>query len=68
MKIVQSAVICDMVMRKNINLVLGHFYEKSFTQMSYHVRRFTEFVEVREGLGFDKIQINHKNHQSFILE
>ena len=30
-----------------INLVYGHFHEKTFTHMSYHVHDFIEFKERR---------------------
>ena len=32
---------------KIINLVYGHFHEKTFTRMSYHVHDFIEFKERR---------------------
>ena len=32
---------------KIINLVYGHFHEKTFTHMSYHVHDFIEFKERR---------------------
>ena len=32
---------------KIINLLYGHFHEKTFTHMSYHVHDFIEFKERR---------------------
>ena len=32
---------------KIINFVYGHFHEKTFTHMSYHVQRFIETKERR---------------------
>ena len=34
---------------KIINLLYGHFHEKTFTHMSYHVHDFIEFKERRLG-------------------
>ena len=43
---------------KIINFVYGHFHEKTFTHMSYHVQRFIETKERR--YGFPSVFENKK--------
>ena len=40
---------------KIINLSYGHFHEKTFTHMSYHLQDYIEFKEMRQGYAFDLI-------------